>query len=105
MLDFFKKKFRFLEYKKYRLPKYKKNIWYNYSAYSKGQFPIIFNEYGIYIECKIDMIVQMENTKCGKKSFYKVIKVWNKKGSDFICQSDSVNCNLEFSHVSNQADA
>jgi len=96
-LDLFKKP----DYKKFKFPKTKKDVWYNYGVWTKGEYPIVFDENKNYIECKIGLIVQMGITECGKKVFYKITGKYFTKGGDFYYPSDAINCDMEFSHVSN----
>ncbi len=85
--------------KRYGFPIQMKNVWYNYGVHSKGNYPIVFDENKKYIECEIGTVVQMGETYCNKKVFYKVVKMWRTRGSDFLYPSDAINCDMVFDHV------
>ena len=99
MLNFFKK---LISSKRYGFPKHKKDVWYNYGVWTKGEYPIVFDENKNYIECKIGLIVQMGVTECGKKVFYEITDTYRTRGGDFYYPSDAINCNMVFSHVGEQ---
>lgn len=84
----------------YNLPKHKKDIWYNRAHWtSKSKYPIIFDYNSDYIDCEIGLEVVMGKTKDGLTIYYEVIKKWKTKGSDFLYNSDSINCDLKFKDV------
>jgi len=84
----------------HRLPKYKKNVWYNASAYmGQVKYPVIFDTDKNYITCEIGKAVVMGKTKSGKNIYYKVTKMWRTRGGDWLSSSDAINCNLKFSHI------
>lgn len=81
------------------IPKYKKNIWYNRSLHvgENPGYPLIFDEKGKYIPCKVGNIVLMGTTKEGNyEIYYKIIKFWKTPGSDWLYPSDSINCDMKF---------
>jgi len=84
----------------YRLPNKYKNVWYNRSCYIESEYyPIIFDPDKRYIPCKKGTIVSMGKTKNGKDIYYKVTKCWSTRGGDFLFDSDSINCDLEFCYI------
>jgi hypothetical protein len=84
----------------YKIPKYIDDVWYNQSAYMSDRFyPIIRDSNDKYIECKLGLKVIMDKLPSGKLVYYKVIKIRNTRGSDYLCSSDSINCKLKFSHL------
>lgn len=84
-----------------RLPKYYKNIWYNRSHWiEKEIYPKVFDEKGIYIDCRIGIKVLMGQTKSGRGIYYEVFKIKHKRGSDWLYPSDAIDCDLKFSHLS-----
>jgi len=83
-----------------KIPKYKKDIWYNISNnIPDKKYPIIFNKDGRYIDCKLGLEVIMGVTKKGNKIYYKVIKIRRTRGSDWLYPSDASNCDLKFSRI------
>lgn len=99
MINFFKNLFQFKYFKKEKFPRYLKNIWYNYGVHSENQYPIVFDENKKYIDCEVGKCVQMNTTSEGKKVFYEITKMWHTRGSDFLYSSDSINCDMVFSHI------
>ncbi len=91
---------KFLERWKYKLPKKINKVWYNRSVHiSNMKYPIIFNENKRYINCEIGLKVVMNEFENGKKAFYKVSKIRNLRGGDWLYDSDNIECDLEFSHI------
>jgi hypothetical protein len=95
-------------FKPRKFPKYIKNVWWNGAAYIKDcKFPVIFDENEKYIHCEEGMEVAMfENDltyrghPVAERAMYKVTKVWrDRPWSDWLHSSDSIHCNMEFSHV------
>jgi len=85
---------------KYKLPKYRKNVWYNSSIWmSEIKYPKVFNENKEYIDCKLGLKVLMGETKCGKNIYYEVVRLRKTPGSDWIYDSDNINCDLRFLSV------
>lgn len=91
----------FIQRKRHNLPKIVKNVWYNRSNnMSDEKHPIIFDENGEYIPCKVGLIVSFKDLSNGKVAYYKVIKMWTERPwSDWLHPSDAVNCDLKFSHI------
>lgn len=85
---------------RYGFPKYKKDIWYNQSVYCSDIYPIIFDANKRYIKPEENLLAEMGVTNCGKKVFYKIIKIYKTRGSDWLYDYDNINCNMVFSHVS-----
>ena len=84
----------------YKIPMKYKNVWYNRSCYIKKEnYPVIFNKEKMYIHCQNGLYVIMGKTKEGESVYYKVTKHWNTRGGDWLADSDSVNCDLEFSYI------
>jgi len=85
---------------RYRLPKYKEDIWYNRSVWmSNKTYPLVFDDNQKYINCEVGLEVLMGITKSGLGIYYEVIKVFKTRGSDFIHPSDAINCDLKFKDV------
>ena len=85
----------------YKLPKHIKNIWYNRAVHcSNEKFPEVWDKEGKYINCTVGLKVKMYELKNGKFAYYKVVKTKKSKGSDWLYPSDSINCDLYFSHIS-----
>lgn len=84
-----------------KIPKYKKDVWYNRSNNIEDEkYPIIFNSNNSYIDCSIGLEVVMGLTKDNKNIYYKVVKIRKTRGSDWLYPSDAINCDLKFSRVS-----
>lgn len=84
----------------YNVPRHIKDVWWNQSCWMKDKkYPIVFDENKRYIECEIGLEVVMGELKSGKKIYYKVVKIWRTRGSDFYYPSDAINCNLKFSRI------
>ena len=84
----------------HRLPNRINNVFYNQSNYIEAEkFPVIFDENGEYIDCRIGVKSVMLITKCGKKAYYEVVKIRTTRGSDWLYPSDAINCDFKFSHV------
>jgi len=93
--------FKLIQRVKYKLPRHIKDMWYNRSFYIANQrFPEVYDSEGKYIKCAIGLKVKMCELENGKFAYYEVVKIKNSKGSDWLCQSDSIDCNLKFSHIS-----
>lgn len=91
---------RFIQRLINRLPLYEKDIWYNISNnISERKYPVIFDENGRYINCKIGLSVLMGRTKSGKGIYYKVVKMWRTSGGDWLYDTDAINCNLKFHKI------
>ena len=80
-------------------PKRYKNVWYNFHVYDREKYPVVFNDDGKYIECQIGQVVQMGVTEGGERVYYRVTQLWHTRGSDWLYSSDSINCDLIFSHI------
>ena len=100
MKKWLRKLFGVSELVKYNLPRHRKNVWYNYSIHADGEYPIVFDKFKNYIPCEIGLIAQMGVTKCGKKIYYKVTNMYRTRGGDWLYQSDAINCDMVFSHIS-----
>ena len=84
----------------HRLPNKIKNVWYNQSHYiDDKKFPIIFDEKGNYIDCRIGDKVIMMKTKDNRNVYYEVTSIKSTRGSDWLYPSDCINCDLKFSHI------
>ena len=89
----------FIQRLRNRLPKYKYDVWYNYSAHTKEVvYPIIFDEKDKYIDCKIGVKVIMGKTNSGKNIYYEVVGIRSRNG-DWLYDSDSYKCKMKFSHI------
>lgn len=81
-------------------PKYKRNVWYNRAAHlSAEKYPEMFDENNKYIPCEIGLEVKMGETSGGKSVYYKVIDMGRSRGSDWLYDSDAINCDLKFSKI------
>ena len=82
------------------MPKYYKSVWWNASCHmEQSKYPNVFDKNNEYIRCKLGVEVIMGKTKAGDDILYKVIKVWHTGGSDWLYETDSYICNMEFSHI------
>ena len=66
------------------------------------KFPIVFDSKKNYIHPKLNLIVQMGFTSCGKKVYYKITKLYETKGGDWIYDSDSINCDMVFYSIADK---
>lgn len=85
----------------YGLPKYKKDVWWNADLHAgkKKDSPKVFDANGKYIDCRVGQIVPADETDDGHIAYYKVTKVWQRPGGDWLYASDANHCNLKFSHL------
>lgn len=80
-------------------PRYQTNVWYNYSIWSEEKYPIVFNDTKSYIDCYVGLKVVMGVTTKNKKVYYTVSSIKQMPGGDWYYPSDSIHCNLTFSHI------
>lgn len=87
----------------FKIPKYKKDVWWNQSVHMKSEkYPQVFDASKQYIECEIGKEVKMGETNFGYDVLYRVVKIWKERGSDWLYDSDAINCNLQFSKLLKQ---
>lgn len=92
---------KFLLRWKYKIPKYMYGVWYNQSAYmSDRKYPIIFDEKGGYINADIGRSIIMGKTRDNRDIYYKIVRINYTPGSDWLFESDAINCDLKFDHLS-----
>lgn len=90
---------QFIQRIKNKLPKYKYDVWYNYSAHTKEVvYPIIFDKDGKYIDCKIGTKLIMGKTDKGQDIYYEVIAKKYRSG-DWLYDTDGIKCTMKFSHI------
>jgi len=96
---FFESIFKKSDRLKYNIPRVQNDVWYNYSLHSKGKYPKVFDENGKYIQCEIGQKLQMGETACGKKIYYKIKNIRSRRGGDWLYSSDSFRCDMTFCEI------
>lgn len=90
---------QFIQRLKNRLPKYKYDVWYNYHAHDRKQYPIIFDKDGKYIDCNVGIKLIMGETKTGGKIYYEIMSYKYGRRGDWLYETDRINCKMKFSHI------
>jgi len=101
MINDMRKIFKWLFNKrKHNQPFYIRGVWYNRSVHSRtDKYPKVFDEQKKYINAKIGLIVLMNELPNGDKVFYRIIEIRYLRGSDWLYDSDNIECDLKFSHI------
>lgn len=84
----------------YGIKMYEYDVWWNQSYWLDNcKYPIIYYKDKGSVDCRVGQEVKMGETELGEDILYKVIKVWRSKGSDFMFDTDALNCDLKFSKI------
>lgn len=90
---------KLIQRKKYKLPKYLKDVWFALVVHNAAKFPPAFDKDGKFIHYSVGDITPMKELPNNLFAYYKITKIHRKNGGDWLYDSDRYNYDLIFENV------